>query len=109
MILGADMGGSEYAMYAPGVGLGFGMANMFSMGQDQANVSEDEYKGFWGYCKGGGLVGAMLRKKARERNAQTVGNGNPFTGTEHTNSQCNHIGVRPQQAGVMSRLLKVRE
>lgn len=68
LILGADMGGTEYAMYAPGMGmgLGLGLSNMFSMGRDQANVSEDEYKGFWGYMKGGGLVGAMARKKARE-------------------------------------------
>lgn len=85
VILGADMGGLEYAMYAPGMGmmgLGLtgamsglkqgkeilsGMTDMFGRNRSGDSDSEDEYRGAWGFFKGGGLVGAMARKKNQER------------------------------------------
>lgn len=60
LILGADMSGLEYAMYAPGMGMmpGFGA----------------------GFFQGGGLIGAMVKKINQERTAAQNTSGQQNTG-----------------------------
>lgn len=98
VILGADMGGLEYAMYAPGMdmmGMGIGltgamsglkqgkeilsgMTDRFGKNRGSDSYSEDEYRGVWGFFKGGGLVGAMARKKNQDKNTdQNADERNP--------------------------------
>lgn len=101
LILGADMSGMEYAMYAPGMGMmpGFGtgfmqgaemLANVLNPGfSGKMNGSPDDYKGVVGFFRGGGLIGAMMRKKNRERTApqNTSQQGNAAGSQSASNQQ----------------------